>query len=368
MESISRNKTMNILKVTMVGNSLNHQGGITTVQRLILQYQPSTLDVHQIATHERGTITHRIKMFGLGLVALIGHFLTQKVDLVHIHCADGGSVLRKAIVALIAMLFHHPVVMHVHADLDLTYKALPAIAQMSLKWVFQRCDRFILLSQSMQNFCIKRLNLDEKKMVILPNPIELPQTIPDRSSALDEKTHELVILFLGRISKLKGVFDLIQAFSRLSTGQRRSLKLLLAGDGDIEQAKLLVEQLQLADHVIFLGWIDANKRNALLSKADIFALPSHTEQLPMAILEAMAWGVPVITCPVGGIPDVVVSGKNGLLVPPGNVKQMADAMQSLVDDPSLRRSLGLEAQRRATEFDIRHYVMQLEKIYLDCIS
>jgi glycosyltransferase involved in cell wall biosynthesis len=175
-------------------------------------------------------------------------------------------------------------------------------------------------------------------------------------------------LFLGRISKLKGVFDLIQAFSRLSTGQRRSLKLLLAGDGDIEQAKLLVEQLQLADHVIFLGWIDANKRNALLSKADIFALPSHTEQLPMAILEAMAWGVPVITCPVGGIPDVVVSGKNGLLVPPGNVKQMADAMQSLVDDPSLRRSLGLEAQRRATEFDIRHYVMQLEKIYLDCIS
>lgn len=359
---------MNSLKVVMVGDSLEHQGGITTVEKLILRYRSPTLDIHHIATHERGTIAHRIKIFGQGLVTLIGQLLVQKVDVVHIHCADGGSVLRKSIVAVIAMLFRHPVVMHVHAELDITYKTLPVLAQMSVGWIFRHCNRLVLLSQSMQSFYVNHLNLDEKKVVLLPNMIELPESVPDRTPVRDERTQELVILFLGRITKLKGVFDLIQAFSRLSMRQQRSLQLSLAGDGDLDQARILVEQLQLADRVSFLGWVDDQQRNALLAKAALFVLPSYTEQLPMAILEAMAWGVPVITCPVGGIPDVIVAGENGLLVPPGDVQQLSEAIQSLIDDPSLRRSLGLESRKSVTEFDVRHYMMKLENIYRDCIS
>lgn len=352
----------------MVGDSLDHQGGIATVERLIMRYQSPTLDIDQIATHERGTIAHRIKIFGQGLRTLIGHLLIKKVDLVHIHCADGGSVLRKAIVALTAILFRRPVVMHVHAELDLTYKALPAIAQITLRSVFQHCSQFILLSQSMQAFYMNQLDLDEEKIVILPNPIELPELLLDHFPALNETVQELAILFLGRISRSKGVFDLIRAFSHLSEPPQRSLRLLLAGDGDIEQGKILVEQLQLVDRVNFLGWINDDQRNKLLSQAGMFVLPSYTEQLPMSILEAMAWGVPVITCPVGGIPDVIVTGENGLLVPPGDVQQLSAAMQSLVDDPFLGRALALKARQRVTDFDVKHYIAKLEKIYHNCIS
>lgn len=367
MKSTTGNEIMNAMKILMVGDSLDHQGGIAAVERLILRYRSPNLDIHHIATHERGTIAHRIKFFGRGLVILIGHLLTRKVDVVHIHCADRGSVLRKTIVALIAMLFRHPIVMHVHAELDLTYKASPVIAQMALRWVFRRCSQFILLSRSMQAFYINHLELDEKKVVVLPNPIELPELAPDRIPTLKDADLELVILFLGRISSSKGVFDLIRAFSHLSTHPQRSLKLLLAGDGDIEQGKILVEQLQLVNQVNFLGWVDGNKRNMLLSQADMFVLPSYTEQLPMAILEAMAWGVPLITCPVGGIPDVVATGENGLLVPPGDIQQLSQAMQSLVNDPLLGQTLALRARKRVADFDVRHYVMKLEKIYYDCI-
>lgn len=352
----------------MLGDSLLHQGGITTVQKLIMKYRSPTLDIHHIATHERGTVAHRIIYFGHGLLRFIGHLLTRKVELVHIHLADGGSIPRKVIVALTALLFRHPVVMHAHAEVDLTYKALPVIAQKALGLIFRHCSQFIILSPNLQDFYVNHLHLDEKKVVVLPNPIELPESVPHRLPALDEKAQELVILFLGRISSRKGAFDLIQAFSRLPMRQERSLKLLLAGDGEIEQAKHLVEQLQLADRVSFLGWIDGNHRNALLAKADMLVLPSYNEALPMALLEAMAWGVPVITCPVGGIPDVVVSDENGLLVPPGDVQQLSEAMQSLIDNPSLRQSLGLAAQGRVAEFDVRRYVMKLEKIYFDCIA
>lgn len=360
---------MHTLKIVMLGDSLNHQGGITTVQRLILKYRSPTLNICHITTHEDGTIAHRIKIFGRGITALIGHLLTQKVELVHIHIADGGSVLRKAIVALIAMLFRYPVVMHAHGPkFHLTYETLPAIAQQALGWFFQHCSQVIVLSQSWQDFYINHLDLDAKKVVILPNPIELPASQPNHFPALDQNAQELVVLFLGRVGNRKGTFDLIQAFSRLPLHQRNSLRLLIGGDGDLDKGKALVEQLQLVDRVSFLGWVDDNQRNALLAKADIFVLPSYNEALPMALLEAMAWGVPVITCPVGGIPDVVIANKNGLLVPPGDVQQLSEAMQSLVNTPSWRQKLGLEAQKSVTKFDVRHYVKKLENIYHACIT
>lgn len=353
------------IKIVMVGDSLRQNGGIATVERLILRYQLPTLDIHLIGTHESGTMAHRIAIFAQGLVQLIRRLLTRQVDLVHVHIADWGSVPRKVIVVLIALLFRQPVVMHAHGpEFHLTYRALPIWTRRFLQWVFRQCAQFIVLSQSWQDFYVNSLNLDRSRVVVLSNPIELPDTIPDRLS--DRSTQNIIILFLGRIGCRKGTFDLIQAFSQVAVHQP-SLRLLLAGDGDLEQGIALVDQLQLGDQVRFLGWIDDRQRNTLLAQADLFVLPSYNEALPMALLEAMAWGLPVITCPVGGIPDVVVGNENGLLVTPGDVGQLAVAMQTLVDDPLLRQSLGLAARRRVSEFDVRQYMVKLEKIYGDCV-
>ena len=95
---------------------------------------------------------------------------------------------------------------------------------------------------------------------------------------------------------------------------------MLAGDGDVEGVRQLAAPL--GDAVRVLSWIDPAERDRLLEASDVFVLPSHAEGLPMALLEAMAAGLPVIVTPVGGIPDAVTQGVDGVYVPPGDVEQL----------------------------------------------
>jgi glycosyltransferase involved in cell wall biosynthesis len=112
-----------------------------------------------------------------------------------------------------------------------------------------------------------------------------------------------------------------------------------------------------------VGWINAEECQQLLSSSDVFILPSYHEGLPVAMLEAMAWGLPVIVSPVGGIGDVVKHHLTGLLVEPGNVQQLMAAMQSLIQDEHLRLKLGQQARQQVAPLDIRHYYSALLTVY-----
>ena len=350
------------LQVVMLGDSLTHNGGIATVEHLILKHMLPTVTIHHIATHQSGSVAYRLRLFSGGLIKFIGRLLTHQVDLVHIHIADWGSVPRKVLIAIVALLFRKPIVMHTHgAEFHLTYKALPELGRSFLSRLFQRCRWFITLSKSWQNFYIHELELAETQVVVLPNPIELPEQVPNRS-----QNSNLTLLFMGKIGQRKGTFDLIQSFAQLPSTDRQ-IQLWLAGDGEIEHAKALVAQLNLGERVQFLGWIDAEQRNQLLAESDIFVLPSHNEALPMALLEAMAWGLPVVSCPVGGIADFVCSGQNGLLVTPGEPKQLSAALQSLIANERLRITLGQAARQTVASLDVQHYVLRLEQIYHACV-
>ena len=135
-------------------------------------------------------------------------------------------------------------------------------------------------------------------------------------------------LSLGRLSERKGSYDLVNAFASLSPELRARARLVLAGDGDVEGVRQLAAPL--GDSVRVLSWIDSAERDRLLDASDVFVLPSHAEGLPMALLEAMAAGLPAIVTPVGGIPDVLTHGAEGLLVEPGTSYQLAAAMTRLL--------------------------------------
>lgn len=348
------------LQIVMLGDSLAHNGGITSVEKLILRYSLSTVAIHHIATHENGSVAHRLKIFGRGMVQFIRRLIHHPVDLVHIHLADWGSIPRKAIALLIALLFRKPVVMHAHGgEFHLSYQAMPAAGRWLLRRLFQRCARLITLSKSWQNFYRDELDLAKPQVVMLPNPIELPERVPNR-----QHHPGLTLLFMGKIGSRKGAFDLIRAFAQLPA----SAHLWLAGDGELEQAKALVSQLNLTERVQILGWIDAEQRSQMLAAADIFVLPSHNEALPMALLEAMAWGLPVVSCPVGGIAEFVCSGQSGLLVPPGDVDQLSQALRRLINDAALRQSLGQAARQVVMPLDVQRYVVELEQLYRDCLA
>lgn len=343
----------------MLGSSLEQNGGIASVENLIIQYAPSEVKIQHITTHDEGSITHRSVVFGKSLVVLLGKLLRREIALVHIHVSERGSVARKVIVTLLALTFRKPVLIHAHgAEFESFFQKLPKSIQQGIKFTFGRCTGFIALSKTWKEFYIQNLGLKAEQVFVLPNAVELPSQVPHRINST-----QVTLLFLGRVGQRKGAFDLIQAFANLSAEQKESSVLILAGDGDVEQGRELVESLSLTERVTFLGWVNSQQRNQLLAEADIFVLPSYNEGLPMALLEAMSWSLPVITTPVGGIPELVTPNQTGVLVHPGEIQQLSEAMQSLITDENLRLSLGKAARESVAPFDIKTYGSRLGDIY-----
>lgn len=171
-----------------------------------------------------------------------------------------------------------------------------------------------------------------------------------------------VVGYLGRLSSEKGLAFLVEAAS----GLRRhgaNLKLVFVGDGPERQfLKQQVENLGLEKDVLFVGFQEEVER--WISVFDVFVLPSTTEGTPLALLEAMALGVPVIATAVGGIPKVVSDRINGLLVPPGDQVALRRSILQLIEDAELRSCLVMEAKTTIRrKFDVINWCKKIEEIY-----
>jgi len=142
----------------------------------------------------------------------------------------------------------------------------------------------------------------------------------------------------------------------------------MAGDGELEEARNLVESLDVSDQITFPGWIDTEERDQLLDQGSVFVLPSYNEGLPLSMLEAMAWGLPVIVTPVGGISEIVHDGENGLVVEPSNIEQLSSAMKSLIVNDDLRTSLGDQGRKSVEPLDIKNYWLLFLNIYRSALQ
>ncbi len=355
---------MNQANIVMLGASLKQNGGIATVENLILKNASSQVQIQHITSHDEGSPIHRIKIFYQALAIFLLKLLSKKTDIVHIHLSDGGSVLRKAVLVLIALIFRKPVLMHAHgAEFDIKYSKFPKLVQQIMNGIFRRCEGFIVLSKTWKEYYIKNLGLNEQQVIILPNPTELPIGTPIRTNV-----NKVKLAFFGRVGDRKGTFDLIKAFAKLPKNAQEKSELIIAGDGDIQQGKNLVKSLNLSEKVTFLGWIDAESRDALLATVDVFVLPSYNEALPMALLEAMGWGLPAIVTPVGGIPELIIANQNGLLVNPGNIQELSESMQLLIENENLRIEIGGQARKTVAPLDVKIYCDRLNDIYTQMIQ
>lgn len=359
---------MNELNVIMLGPTLAQKGGIATVENSILQSISPQVKIHHISTHEDSSTLRKIIVFARAMVELPISLLQRNPDLIHSHFAERGSVFRDMILTLISLAFRKPVILHAHgSEFKQFYANLPALLKKILGLVFRQSTRTIVLSESWKDYYISTLQLTEKQVVVLPNAIELPEEIGDKA-AEDQGYRPITFIFLGRMGQRKGVFDLVTAFSQISPELKAKTKLILAGDGEVEKVRQLVKNLNLTEITTIFDWVDTQQRNALLKQADAFVLPSYNEGLPMALLEAMSWGLPAIATPVGGIPEVVKSYQNGLLVNPGDIEQLSAAIVSLVEDETLRLFLGKMARKDVEPFDIKKYCESLTEIYRTVVS
>ena len=157
------------------------------------------------------------------------------------------------------------------------------------------------------------------------------------------------ILTVGRLAPVKGLHVLLGAFERL-LAQNRNARLRIAGDGP-ERASLENEATRrgLGDRVVFEGWRSSDQLRALYSQADVFALASFAEGIPVVLMEAMAMEIPCVATWVAGIPELIRHEADGLLVPPAAEEELASALARLIDDSDLRLRLGKSARRRVLE-------------------
>lgn len=352
---------MRSINVLMLGPSLEQKGGMATVQKLILEFSIQDIHINHICTHEEGTVHHRIMIFLKALNTFIRLLSNYRIDLIHMHLSERGSVFRKSIFTLIAFIFNKPVIIHAHgAEFETFFMGLPKILKRIFEFIFRRCNAFIVLSKIQEKFYIDHLRLDEKRVFVLPNAVSVPKEIPTR--AIQDKGL-LTVISIGRVGLRKGTFDLIKSFSQLPNNLRSKAQLFIAGDGEIEAGERLTAKLGVAHQIKFLGWISCEQRNEILAAADIFILPSHHEAFPMSILEAMALSLAIITTPVGGIPDLITSYENGVLVNPGNIEELTAAMDVLIQEDQLRLNLGKAAYSAVKSFDINLYSKHLANLY-----
>jgi glycosyltransferase involved in cell wall biosynthesis len=197
-------------------------------------------------------------------------------------------------------------------------------------------------------------------MIVLHNAVPDPIQQQISKNRVYDQPH---ILFLGHLSARKGVPDLLRALARPAL-LARQWRVTMAGGGPIAEYQRLAQDLGVEDRVNFPGWLGASDVQALCANADVLVLPSHAEGLAMAVLEGLANGLAVITTPVGAHPEVIEPEVSGLLIAPGDVEALSNALVRVIDDGDLRQRLQVGARRRFLEkFDVRSYAVRLSQLH-----
>ena len=349
--------SLNLPRIVHVGPGLAVRGGVSAVEKLIIDSISRHVQVEHVATMEDGGILRRIRVFGAALWRIHSILRDKSPCIFHVHFASRGSTLRKCIVSLMVLRASGWLVLHAHGGgFDRFFSNLPKPLQDQVARIFRRSHGFVVLSSQWQEFYATQLALCRDRIQIMVNPTVPTSPVPDRS-----RRDSVQFLFLGRIDDPKGAFELLDAYRALPTTSRATARIVFAGDGRVEELRR--RAAEVGPDVVVHTWLGREQRDHLLATSDVLVLPSHREGVPMAILEAMAYGLPVIATPVGGIPDVIRHGREGLLVEVGNRDALTAALARMVAEPALRASLGRGARATAESLNVTNYVQRLLEFY-----
>ena len=339
-------------KVLVVATSRMTRGGITSVVK-----------AHEAGAqwskyHCRWIQTHVDKGFLWKLIYVVWGFAEYFIflpgaDIVHIHVSEPPSALRKLIFFRLAKWLGKKVVMHFHSfspdtTINGPYSSL-------YRKLFGGADIVVVLSNYWKEVVDEKFHLGDRiKVIYNPCPtITNPQKY--------EKTKS--ILYAGTLNQRKGYADLIKAFGRVAP-KHLDWKVVLAGNGEVEQARVLAKQLEIENKVEVLGWVNGESKDKAFKQASVFCLPSYAEGFSMAVLDAWAYGLPVVTTPVGGVPDVAIDGDNMLLFNPGDIDTLAEKLDMVMSDEALRGKLSASSAKMALEkFNLNTITAQVAEIY-----
>jgi len=336
------------------------RGGMRAVMRglfsspLAERYRLETL-----ATHTGTGAAERLAVYCGALWRLCWWSLRRRGRIVHVHATVRGSMLRKSFVVLFAKGLRRRVVLHMHSgpgDLVAEHAKLGPLRVALFRLMFRRADVVLAVSAASAGALEDLYGLTG--VVVVPNPAPAAPEAP-----LDGERPPVALYLGGFANPVKGGEQMLAA---LALPELADLDAVLAGPGELpEDGRAL---LAARPRIEWRGWLEDAEREAALREAAIFVLPSTSEGLPMALLEAMAWGRAIVATAVGGVPEVLSDDEDGLVVPPADPPALAAALARLAADAGLRARLAAAARERAHRLNAEEVTDRLEAIYRRLLS
>lgn len=339
------NKSISEQILTIAPYYLPPKGGVTQV---IYIYDKYVFEKFQFLPLMKGNsvIVRRISIIVSLIKLFFLLFIKRSIKIIHIHSASYRSFQHSVLFMKIAKIYNRKVVMHIHGGSFAKYY------ETNPKWIksmLEKCDIVVALTSYWTKFFKEEVGC--KNVVQINNIIEAPKiekTIKDNTCK-----H---LLFLGNICRDKGIYDLINVIKDHKSEFEGKMILHIGGGGETQTLNRMIEENSLQNIVKYEGWVNGDKKVLLFNKCDIYILPSYFEGLPISILEALSYGLYIISTTVGGIPEIVKSLEAGILFTPGNKDALYESLKQMINNKSLA-----ETRERRIEISKKHLPEEVAK-------
>lgn len=349
------------------------RGGITNYFDALRRFLPPSVSYFVRGARrwpERGGVLSVFLRLIFDYLHFIIVLLSRRIDLVHLNTAFYGPSVRRDVVFLrLARLMGKKVVVFFRGWDDSYYTRA---VEGKDRWFVQKLmssDGIIVLAKK-ESLACKKIGYGGKvfqETTLVDDDLLLGVS----SNYIDQKLLKIdrinKLLFLGRMEKTKGIYELLEAMVILKS-QGREFELTMAGDGsELENFRNAIPK-EMKDSISVVGFVSGARKAELFREAHIFVLPTYFEGLPNSILEAFSFGLPVLTRPVGGIPDIFENGRNGILCKTLDPKEIAEGIVELSRDIKSYREISLVNNSQSEYYLASHVSRRLVNIYNELLA
>jgi glycosyltransferase involved in cell wall biosynthesis len=345
----------------MTGPSLNAKGGIAASVRALttsLRRQNEDVRVAYVATSGALPTSLPVSLW-VAVVAYAGFWraLREGRAIAHINTSWGRDFWRNAPLLALARLLRRQTILHVHVPW--AFQAFMTGGPRPLSSLKRRLARLadVIVVPCESGVATLSELAGSRPLRIVPNGVA-PADF--RSPPLVGRAR--LVTFLGWLVPAKGVYDLLQAVATL---QRQGVDVELAAFGPYgaTQVSKAARDLGILEHSVIGEWVEGEAKRDLLARSRVLVLPSYSEGFPVVLLEALQSGTPIVATDVGGIPEIVRHGWNGLLVEPGAPDALADSLEKLLTDDGLWESMHANCLRDAPRYHVDRVADRLSRLY-----
>jgi len=310
-------------KILFIAPIYTRKGGIASVLKT---YENNIDDFNFFASIYFSNKLINFLFFPFVIIHFIIYLIfNPSIEIIHIHGSSKGSFYRKYVLFKISKIINKKVIYHIHGGkFHIFYNDSSKSNKKRIENFINKSDALIVLSTEWSKYFTTKFN--QKKINILNNIVPFQNNIDKK---IDKK---IKLLFLGRINNNKGIYDLLNVISKNKEFYNNKITLAIGGDGETVKLKKFISKNKLEKIVAFYGWTKAELKNKLLLESHIMILPSYNEGLPITLLEAMSYSMPLISTHVGGISRILNHKENGIVVKPGDLYMIDNAIKYYIDN------------------------------------